>query len=108
MKRLILICISFFIVSLMFTGQSHAQIDPETLLGAWLLDEGSGNITADASGNGNDGTLMGSPNWVAGQSGGALEFTGSGTYVDCGNDETLNVGTFSVSFWCNIPIMILY
>ena len=46
---------------------------------------------------------MGSPDWVAGQSGSALEFTGAGTYVDCGNAEVLNVGVFSVSFWCNIP-----
>ncbi|MHC4370456.1 MAG: LamG-like jellyroll fold domain-containing protein, partial [Planctomycetota bacterium] len=49
------------------------------------------------------GTLMGGPNWVAGQSGNALEFTGSQTYVDCGNAEALNVNVFSVSFWCNFP-----
>jgi len=103
MKRFIIICISFIIVSLMFAGQSYAKVNPDTVLGAWLLDEGKGNITADASGNGNDGTLMGPPNWVAGQSGNALEFTGSSTYVDCGNAEALNVDVFSVSFWCNIP-----
>jgi hypothetical protein len=103
MTRLTTICISLILVSLMFAGQSYADIDPETLLGAWLLDEGTGNITADASRNGNDGTLMGAPNWVAGQSGSALEFTGSSTYVDCGNAEALNVGVFSVSFWCNLP-----
>ena len=103
MTRLTIICISFIIVSLMFAGQSYAQIDPETVLGAWLLDEGTGNITADASGNGNDGTLMGAPNWVAGQSGNALEFNGSSTYVDCGNAEALNVNVFSVSFWYNLP-----
>jgi len=103
MKRLTIICISFIIVSLMFAGQSYAEIDPDTILGIWLLDEGRGDITADASGNGNDGMLMGSPNWVAGWSGNALEFDGSSTYVDCGNAEALNVGVFSVSFWCNIP-----
>ncbi len=103
MTRLTIICTSFIIVSLMFAGQSYAEIDPQTVLGAWLLDEGTGNIAEDASGNGNDGTLMGAPNWVAGWSGNALEFIGSGTYVDCGNAEALNVGVFSVSFWCNIP-----
>ncbi|MCH8121055.1 MAG: discoidin domain-containing protein [Planctomycetes bacterium] len=45
---------------------------------------------------------MGSPNWVAGKFGNALEFDGS-SYVDCGNAEALNVNVFSVSFWCNIP-----
>ncbi len=103
MTRLTIICISFIIVSLMFAGQSYAEIDSETVLGAWLLDEGTGDITEDSSGNGNDGTLMGAPNWVAGQSGNALAFTGSSTYVDCGNAEALNVEVFSVSFWCNIP-----
>jgi len=103
MKRLTIICISFIIVSLMFAGQIYAKVNPDTVLGAWLLDEGKGDITADASGNGNDGTLMGGPNWVAGWSGNALEFAGSSTYVDCGNAEALNVEVFSVSFWCNIP-----
>ncbi|HCO93672.1 MAG TPA: hypothetical protein DIU00_06945, partial [Phycisphaerales bacterium] len=102
MKRLTIICISF-IVSLIFVGQSYAKVDPETVLGVWLLDEGKGDITVDTSGNGNNGTLIGSPNWVAGQSGNALEFDGSGTYVDCGNTEAFNVDVFSVSFWYNFP-----
>ncbi|MHC4324270.1 MAG: LamG-like jellyroll fold domain-containing protein, partial [Planctomycetota bacterium] len=103
MTRLTIICISFIIVSFIFTGDSYAKVDPDTILGAWLLDEGTGDIAADATGNGNDGTLMNAPNWVAGWSGTALEFDGASTYVDCGNDETLNTGVFSVSFWCNIP-----
>ena len=103
MTRLTIICMSFIIVSLMFSGQSYAEVDPQTLLGAWLLDEGAGDIAEDASGNGNDGTLMGAPNWVAGWSGNALEFNGSSSYVDCGTAEALNVDVFSVSFWCNIP-----
>ncbi len=103
MTRLTIICMSFIIVLLMFAGQSYAEVDPQTVLGAWLLDEGTGDIAEDASGNGNDGTLMGAPNWVAGQSGNALEFNGSSSYVDCGNAEALNVSVFSLSFWCNIP-----
>ena len=102
MTRSTMICISCILVSLMFAGQSHAQIDPETILGAWLLDEGTGDTTQDASGNGNDGTLVGAPNWVAGWLGNALEFSGS-SHVDCGNAAALNVNIFSVSFWCNIP-----
>jgi hypothetical protein len=86
----------------MFAGQSYADIDPETILGAWLLDEGTGDITLDASGNGNDGTLGGGPTWIDGVYGKALDFSGSSSYVDCGNAEALNVEVFSVSFWCNI------
>jgi hypothetical protein len=87
----------------MLAGHSHGAIDPDTILGAWLLDEGNGDFTEDASGNSNDGTLMGSPAWINGRSGSALGFNGSSTYVNCGNAEMLNVNVFSVSFWCNIP-----
>jgi hypothetical protein len=87
----------------MFAGQSYAEIDSESILGIWLLDEGQGDIAEDASGNGHDGTLIDAPDWIDGWSGKALEFNGSSTYVDCGNAEVLNVGVFSVSFWFNIP-----
>mgnify|MGYP001097735232 CR=1 FL=1 len=103
MKRLTVICISCIIFCLIFAGQSRAKVDPDTVLGIWLLDEGTGDTTEDATGNGNDGTLMGGPEWVAGWSGSALDFSGSNSYVDCGNAEALNVEVFSVSFWCNIP-----
>ena len=103
MKHLTMICTSLMIVGLMFAGKSYAQIDPQTILGVWLLDEGTGDITVDASGNGNDGTLMNTPTWIDGVYGKALDFAGSSSYVDCGNAEALNVDVFSVSFWCNIP-----
>jgi len=102
--RFTIICISFIIISSMFAGQSYAKIDPENILGIWLFDEEEGDITEDASENGNDGTLINTPAWIDGVFGSALDFNGSSTYVDCGNDEALNVKVFSVSFWCNITI----
>jgi len=87
----------------MFAEQSYAEIDPETVLGIWLLDEGKGDTAEDASGNGHDGTIGGGPTWIDGVYGKALDFSGSSSYVDCGNAEALNVEVFSVSFWCNIP-----
>jgi hypothetical protein len=104
MKRLTLICVSFLVVCLMFVGQSYGKIDPDTILGAWLLDEGTGNIAVDATGNGNDGTLISNPDWISGQFGNALEFNGTSSYVDCGNAEALSVDVFSVSFWYNFPV----
>jgi hypothetical protein len=103
MTRLNIICISFIIVGLIFAGQSYAEVDSENILGIWLLDEGTGDIAEDSSGNGNDGTLGGGPTWINGVFGKALDFSGSSSYVDCGNAEALNVEVFSVSFWCNIP-----
>ncbi|MEJ2704078.1 MAG: hypothetical protein P8Z79_16710 [Sedimentisphaerales bacterium] len=102
MTRLAIGCICI-IVSLFFAGQSYAEVDSDAVLGVWLLDEGTGDVTEDASGNGNDGTLISAPEWVAGHFGNALEFNGSSSYVNCGNAETLNTEVFSVSFWCNIP-----
>ena len=46
------------------------------------FDEGSGGVANDASGNGNNGTLNGDPQWVAGRIGGALDFDGDGDYVE--------------------------
>jgi len=103
MTRLTIICISFIIVNLMFAGQSYAEVDSESILGIWLLDEGQGDIAEDSSDNGHDGTLGGGPTWIDGVYGKALDFSGSSSYIDCGNAEAFNVEVFSVSFWYNIP-----
>jgi hypothetical protein len=86
-----------------FKTMPYVTITDPNLVGWWKLDEGSGVNVLDDSGHGNHGTLMGDAQWVVGHDGEALEFTGAGTYVDCGNAEVLNLGVFSVSFWCNIP-----
>ncbi|MHC4703938.1 MAG: LamG-like jellyroll fold domain-containing protein, partial [Planctomycetota bacterium] len=64
--------------------------DP-SLVGWWKLDEDGGAVAIDWSGHGNHGTLQGDPQWAPGQVGGALEFDGSGDYVDCGNPESLTI-----------------
>jgi len=75
--------------------------DP-SLVGHWKLDETAGLIAADSSGYGNDGTLRGmaGTEWKTGIRGGALEFTGTGKYVDCGNDTSLRLrGSVTISAW---------
>jgi len=68
----------------------------------WTFDEGAGTVAADSSGNGNDGTLVGDPQWVAGVVGGALEFNGD-DYVDCGNGPSLEIrDAITISFWFNV------
>jgi hypothetical protein len=61
------------------------------LIGLWTLDQTSGTVAYDMSGNGNDGTLMGDPMWTVGKIGGALELDGTGDYVNCGNGDILNI-----------------
>jgi len=40
-SRVTLICM--FVISLVLVGQSFAKMDPETVVGAWLFDENSGD-----------------------------------------------------------------
>jgi hypothetical protein len=52
------------------------------LIAWWKFDEGSGTVANDSAGNGNNGKLVGSPQWVDGRAGKALEFNGKTDYVD--------------------------
>ena len=54
-----------------------AEIDPETIVAAWLCDEGKGKTLKDSSGNGHDGKSVKKEGWTKeGKFGNALEFTG--------------------------------
>ena len=66
----------------------------------YALDEGSGNVAADSSGSGNDGTIEGSPAWIAGVSGGsALSFDGSRDYVTAGASLLDSLPAFTIACW---------
>ena len=70
------------------------------LMVQWNLDEGSGTIASDTSGNGRDGTFNGEPQWVAGHSSaGALHFDGVDDFVVHDLGQTDTYATFSVAFW---------
>ena len=85
------------VFSMALPGTTQAE-----LVGWWRFDEGSGTTVTDASGNGNNGTLNGGPQWVAGNFGGALEFDGTDDYVDCGSDPSLDLTTWTITFWLNL------
>jgi hypothetical protein len=73
------------------------------LVGWWKLDETTGTTVNDSSGNGITGTLVGTPQWVAGKLGGALELDGK-SWVDFGNPpQTLMTGTtpVAIALWIN-------
>jgi len=72
------------------------------LVGWWAFDETEGNIAYDGSGQGNDGTIVGTALWVPGKIGGALEFDGS-TYVNCGRATSLNIrDQITIAFWFKV------
>ncbi len=68
----------------------------------WMLDETSGTTASDASGNGNNGSLLNglgfSANNVPGHSGNALDFDGSNDVIRLGN-SVVNGYPFSLSAW---------
>ena len=59
------------------------------LVGNWDMDEGTGSVLNDNSGNNNHGTLTNGPKWTQGKSGGALSFNGNNSYVDVAENSSL-------------------
>jgi hypothetical protein len=102
-KKLIYLFCFVLALGLLLTNAANAA-DPN-LVGWWKFDEGSGTTADDSSGNGNDGTLQGNPQWVAGKIGGALEFDGDDS-VNVGNANMLNLGTdnWTITAWIKTTI----
>ena len=71
--------------------------------GQWHLDEGTGTIAQDTSGNNNIGTLTNGPIWVDGKSGKAVKFDGVNDNISVPNSASLNMGTqdFTITAWAN-------
>lgn len=100
--RITTICLGLMIAGLFFATPSEAEIDPNSIVGLWLFDEGKGNEAEDSSGNNYHGDLEGDPTWVEGQFGTALEFHGV-EYVELQNSAAnLPFGAtdpFTVTAW---------
>lgn len=102
MTKLKMLCLSFIIISLIFVGQSYAEIEPKSIVGLWLFDKGKGGIAEDSSGNDYDGELNKSPLWIDGKFNTALEFNGS-NYVEI-RDSSVGlpfggIEPFSITAW---------
>jgi hypothetical protein len=102
MCRKLCFLISFVLV-LCLALDSVSQGAVPGIIGHWKLNDGTGTVAVDSSGNGNDGTLMGDPQWVQGKMGGALDFDGVGDYVNCGNAAILgDMDEITVAGWLTI------
>jgi len=88
-----------YLVSIVLVLSTAVNASAE-LVAYWKFDEGSGTTAVDSSGNGNDGTLEGGAEWVAGQLGGALHFNGSGARVVAANISFDN-RSFTIAMWVN-------
>ncbi len=72
------------------------------LVGSWSFNETSGNTAYDSSGFGNHGTMYSSttPSYLISNQ--TLDLDGIDDYVDCGNDESLNITeAVTIEAWVN-------
>jgi hypothetical protein len=69
------------------------------LVGWWPLDEATSTTVADFSGLSNNGSFSGSPTWVTGKKGTALQFSGSSQSVNSIGTNSFPTGTNPVSMF---------
>ncbi len=77
----------------------------EGLVGYWPLDETSGNVANDHSGNGNHGTLQGGISLaqngvIDGEN--SMQFNGNGR-INIPNSNSIRIPDFSASLWISTP-----
>ena len=69
----------------------------------WKLDDGAGTTVKDATGNGHDGTIVGSVSWRgAGALGGALYLDGTDNHVTVPYAAGLTLQRFTVTAWARL------
>ena len=81
-KCLLIVVVALTIVGILASSSYAIKIDPKSILGVWLFDEGKSDVAKDSSENSNDGAIKGEPEWVEGKFKKALEFDGKDDYVD--------------------------
>ena len=71
------------------------------LVGHWTFDDIDGTTVPDNSGNGNDGTMVNSPQQINGVTGAALDFDESNPdYIEIGDQSALDItDDISISAW---------
>ena len=79
------------------SGQDYCPSDPSIPLTYFLFD----SDVNDSSGNGNNGSVVGTEIYAVGQIGSSLSFDGN-SYVDVPSSVNLDVGeNYSISLWAN-------
>ncbi len=92
--------VMFCALALGSAGSAFAGLDPDLAV-YWPLDEGSGTVANDLTGNGHTGTISAGPTWVTPGKigGGALQFTGTGDVR--GSHVAIDNRSFTIAMWMN-------
>ena len=86
-KKRMFVAALALVLGLVLTSPANAEWP--NLVGHWRLDEGTGIIAGDASGNGNNGTLNGGALWTEGKIDGGVYLDGVDDYIEIGyHDES--------------------
>ncbi|MYB96549.1 LamG domain-containing protein [Candidatus Poribacteria bacterium] len=102
-SKLFLTFLSFAVMLvLVVSPHALAKIDPDTVVGMWLFEEGAGNVAKDTSKSGNDGTIAGPKKWRDGKFGQALEFNGNDVYVEVKSNKSITLEELTIVAWANL------
>ncbi|MFH1724442.1 MAG: LamG-like jellyroll fold domain-containing protein, partial [Elusimicrobiota bacterium] len=72
----------------------------EHTVALWHFDEGAGDVVHDASGNGNDGSILGGATWTQGKLGYALDYDGADDFVEVPDSQSLSLSdAITIEFW---------
>ncbi len=97
---IICFCAYMACASSAFAATTDNQVSQNGLAGWWTLNEATGTVAHDSSGNRHNGTLVSSPSSVFGKIGQALNFNGSTQWVDTNwTTDIYSNAKFTVSVW---------
>ena len=90
-------CLVFFQVA----TTAHAQLGDGGLVAWWTFETGEGEVARDRTDNNNNASLENGTTWAAGAGfGTALKLDGNDDFLDCGDNEILDIGEkISLSAW---------
>jgi Concanavalin A-like lectin/glucanases superfamily len=88
------------IAMLAFAAAASSADADTSVVGQWALNEGSGTVAADSSGNADNGTILGGATWVPTGSDSALSFNGATAAVQIPDSAALEPSAaVTVSAW---------
>lgn len=97
MRKTLAMGLAFTLTALVFAAMPM-NVSAVGEVSYWNFDEGSGNITYDSWGT-NDGIIYG-PTWTTGIIGSALDFNGSGDFVEIPDDPSLDLAdALTIKAW---------
>jgi hypothetical protein len=100
MKRVLISAMLCSVLTILLVPPAISQQDA-FLVGYWSFDE-EGDVVEDQSGNGNDGTVSGDVNWVAGKFGTAIEFAPGANITIADSDTLRDMDEYTIAMWIKL------